>query len=897
MQKNKTNFILIFCILYIFNNVYTQDPFIYYQCGKIQNNPDLIINAGLQKLNPNTNEVINLGATPIGGDIAFHPDGRLFMVKVNDIFEIDTISSSYPVYPKELIASLPANCIMVGMTIDKEGIIWMSGKVDNKNSICTFNMANATFKIMSMEAEVSSNNVGVDIEWYNGELYTIGIDMPVTQNTTLNKINLTDFSISSSRIYGRRGLSYALASVNDECGSLGLYAPTGFPNTNNVYTDGYFDFDIDLNSLEAIENTDMGIGPQGATSRTSWLGSYTPLAIDTVDVDEDRDNCKSPYTLTVHTQKGYYMRPGIEFSLDGIIFQSDSTFPNLSPGKYVVHLKDSLGCYKLSDTIHLEERLSADLHTIKTICGLDNGSLLVKKPDPAMSCIVSIDGSPFVMQDSFPGLSTGSHQVVVEYEGGCRDTSIVMIDAQPLPDFNVTQNILDSYCDQNNGSVLLITADPANVIFYSTDGINYIRDSIRLRDLDAGNYKVYLKHESGCNDTINVAIQSFPPSYFTSIDIVPASCGMADGKITVSTSQAGGELFLDGTFTANGTFDHLAQGVYTLETINTYGCVSDTTIIIPGQHLPIIEDVIKSDAHCNEANGSITIRSTEPTDRYSMNGINYQALNHFSQLATGIYDVYIQNEEGCWVIRRVEIFQTGLPVIDSLDITNESCDQGNGTIRIYTSGSQVKLYTLNESLTSTDPVFDQLTGGAYMMIVQDAYGCEQRTAFRLDNEGAIRGISSIQIEQGDCVQLLSKVYMPAHIEEKYTIEGIPDSPDGIYLLQPGQYTVQIENGYCSRDTVIAILPGSCEPFVPNVFSPNGDGVNDYFRVEGSGFEVVKIWVFNRWGGVMYTEVNGNRGWDGTYKGHAVEPDVYTYYVEVNYQGQRKLIEGSVVVVR
>jgi gliding motility-associated-like protein len=75
-------------------------------------------------------------------------------------------------------------------------------------------------------------------------------------------------------------------------------------------------------------------------------------------------------------------------------------------------------------------------------------------------------------------------------------------------------------------------------------------------------------------------------------------------------------------------------------------------------------------------------------------------------------------------------------------------------------------------------------------------------------------------------------------------------------------------------------------FVPNGFSPNGDGVNDVFYLRGSGlFRVRTLRVFNRWGEVVFekNEVPVNNpafGWDGKYKGVPVKPDVYVYQVEI-----------------
>lgn len=75
-------------------------------------------------------------------------------------------------------------------------------------------------------------------------------------------------------------------------------------------------------------------------------------------------------------------------------------------------------------------------------------------------------------------------------------------------------------------------------------------------------------------------------------------------------------------------------------------------------------------------------------------------------------------------------------------------------------------------------------------------------------------------------------------------------------------------------------------YVPNTFSPNGDGMNDVFFPRGKGIAGIKILqVFNRWGVLVFQKINfapndQSAGWDGTFDGHTLDPDVYIYKMEV-----------------
>ncbi len=104
-----------------------------------------------------------------------------------------------------------------------------------------------------------------------------------------------------------------------------------------------------------------------------------------------------------------------------------------------------------------------------------------------------------------------------------------------------------------------------------------------------------------------------------------------------------------------------------------------------------------------------------------------------------------------------------------------------------------------------------------------------------------------------------------------------------------EYTVEAKNrgGCAARDrvTVFVICNGS-NLFVPNTFSPNGDGTNDIFYARGTGlFKVKSLRIFTRWGELTFEKTNFDAnnpayGWDGTSKGQKVNPDVFVYTMEV-----------------
>lgn len=121
------------------------------------------------------------------------------------------------------------------------------------------------------------------------------------------------------------------------------------------------------------------------------------------------------------------------------------------------------------------------------------------------------------------------------------------------------------------------------------------------------------------------------------------------------------------------------------------------------------------------------------------------------------------------------------------------------------------------------------------------------------------------------------------------------------------YTVRVKNpGGCTAEDKVSIIVvcNGGNVFMPNTFSPNGDGANDVFYPRGSGlFKIKNLRIFNRWGEVVFEKNSFNAndvsaGWDGTFKGVKLNPEVFVYTIDIicdnnsilNYKGNVALIQ-------
>ncbi|HEU4472373.1 MAG TPA: PKD domain-containing protein, partial [Flavisolibacter sp.] len=122
-----------------------------------------------------------------------------------------------------------------------------------------------------------------------------------------------------------------------------------------------------------------------------------------------------------------------------------------------------------------------------------------------------------------------------------------------------------------------------------------------------------------------------------------------------------------------------------------------------------------------------------------------------------------------------------------------------------------------------------------------------------------------------------------------------------------RYNVAFADSNGCRNTgqiEVLVICKNANVFVPNTFSPNGDGSNDVFYVRGKGLDRVKsIRVFNRWGEVVFERVNfpvndAAYGWDGKYKGNKPVADVYVYQVEVFCDNSQIIrFEGNIALIQ
>ncbi len=137
-------------------------------------------------------------------------------------------------------------------------------------------------------------------------------------------------------------------------------------------------------------------------------------------------------------------------------------------------------------------------------------------------------------------------------------------------------------------------------------------------------------------------------------------------------------------------------------------------------------------------------------------------------------------------------------------------------------------------------------------------------------------------------------------------EGLNTTTGETVIASPEEstfYTVEIIDGECiyTSGVELRVFDFTCGPpnvYVPNAFSPNGDGENDLLYVRGNFITDLKFQIFNRWGELVFESSKLDDPWDGTYNGKPADPAVFVYHLTVVCEdGQEHFEKGNITLLR
>jgi gliding motility-associated-like protein len=623
----------------------------------------------------------------------------------------------------------------------------------------------------------------------------------------------------------------------------------------------------------------------------------------------------------------------VEFSIDnGLNWQSDSIFNELTAGEYTLNIRsvDALNCSL--DTIFtitapappvLDNIITSD----PTDCDSNDGSLMVEAIGSQLE--YSIDnGISWQSSPLFENLSSGMYEISIREINSisCNVEGMAELASSAVPNLSYTITP-PTVCDENIG-VIQVSSDIANVEFSIDGGGNWNSTGI-FQGLSAGQYEI-IAHEVNqiaCETSIIINIVANPdqPQIINTNIVPPSFCNGEDGSVQLTVDIFDTEFSIDGgqSWKIVGIFNGLSAGDYTVlvQKAGNPDCLIEFNFTIDDPPCPCnelsINSVVQSVNCTDPLSGTIEITDITgwifPGD-YTITWSNGDQDLILENLETGWYSYQIDYDLNCswtdsifvgelipiefdWVIEDVDCFEFG--AIEMINITG---------------GSGNYLYSIDGISFQSDPLFENLATGAYILYVQDDENCitTQNVQLDLTDELTFEFGDIEPIYEGDTIFLVP--FIPdMNIDSFYwsPSSAILNTGELVAQVSPNvstEYTLTVFAGPCvfSQSILLEVLEReTLKLYVPNVFSPNNDGINDVFYVQGQeipDISLKELLIFDKWGNQVFQfdtpRINDpSTGWDGTMNERNVQTGVYTYVLLYEQNGQSLSRAGTISVLR
>lgn len=283
-------------------------------------------------------------------------------------------------------------------------------------------------------------------------------------------------------------------------------------------------------------------------------------------------------------------------------------------------------------------------------------------------------------------------------------------------------------------------------------------------------------------------------------------------------------------------------------------------------------------------------------------------------IGPGVYYVTISDANGCSVIDSIE-FMAPDPIEAEALALMPSCpgeDDGSITFENITGGSGNYTIEVDGGFNLSDKEYIGFSAGSFTATITDDSGCSWNQEIVIEEPEELLldlGVDTL-ISIGDSIRLLpvTNGFVDTFMWSQDQLLPCPTCFSQVvypFTSTVYQLTIIDPNGCQTTDDIIIRVDDQRPVYIPNLFHPNGDGKNDMFTVYGGHVveEVVAMKVYDRWGEQMhasggYPPNDESYGWDGTFKGRMMNPNVYIYVVEIRFtDGTTKMYKGDVSIIR
>jgi gliding motility-associated-like protein len=428
---------------------------------------------------------------------------------------------------------------------------------------------------------------------------------------------------------------------------------------------------------------------------------------------------------------------------------------------------------------------------------------------------------------------------------------------------------------------------------------------------NSGTYSVVVANSVGCTDTASTQLTINAATQAVANSNSPLCAGQTlnlTANTASSYSWAGPNGFTSSL--QNPTISNLSNnnsGTYTLIVANGNGCADTTTLSIS----VLANNPVSINSNGPLCEGQILNLTASAGTSYAWSGPNgftsnlqNPTINNVAINNAGSYAVVVTNSNGCTNSASLTVsINPNTPVTASSN--SPICEGDNLTMNV-SAGSSYS-WTGPNGFTSSiqNPIITNITtasSGLYSVTVTNACGTGTSNTQVQVGQKPTAGIAVTQtvICEGDTVYLTANGgnsyywYGPNSfnsILSNPTVNNFSGANAGAY------YLVATNTDNCSDTTVVNLtLNESTCFFIPSVFTPNNDGTNDTWVIEGMWqFPNCVVKVYNRWGQSLFESKGYASPWDGTFEGN--ECPIADYYYIIDLKNGSKVFTGTVTIKR
>ncbi len=605
----------------------------------------------------------------------------------------------------------------------------------------------------------------------------------------------------------------------------------------------------------------------------------------------------------------------ILYSLDGSAPDVSGNFTNLTGGTYLLTLTDQNLCTldTLVEILSPPELLIDNIAVgdVSGCAGDSNGSLVVSASGGTGILEYSLDDVTYQASSTFSGLLAGDYTIYVRDANGCSVSAQDTV-SEPAP---LSAQVLKTNVTFGALGTITISGSTGGVPPYGYSitgpGGTFTSDTA-YTGLTPATYRVVLRDQNSCTleETVEVLdIQSM--QMVTNVSHVRCF-GDDDGSILFLPQDALGpvQYSIDSgaNFVSTPLFENLpGDSTYMMVAVDSAGKVftGPVTITQPPA-LTFSHTVTPAECNAFSPTGSVDITVAGGTGSYSYLWSDGSTDGDRTSMLAGTYNLDIADGNNC---RLDELIIISSDVVVNVYAGEDTSVCYGETIQLSGAGDYDPLWEPSAYLDRNDildpytvPVTDTLSFTLTITETVSPYGCYNtdtvivspypEVGIAVTPDTLILAGSSAQLEvTGGPFSAYS--WAPGTGLSNSTIANPVASP-----AEATRYYVFATNEYGCEEVDSVFIDVIEDLTVFNVFSPNGDGINEYFEIEhAERFPEMLVEVYSRWGDLFFSTVGYDSGsrWDGTARGKEAPVGTY-YYVIIPYPGA-KAITGHVTIIR